>query len=64
MGGGDDVMKGGGSRIGNAEVESALVGHEAVVEAAVIGKPHRTAEEQTKAFVILKQGQNEFPNGN
>jgi len=57
-------MKGGGSRIGNAEVESALVGYEAVVEAAVIGKPPRTAGEKTKAFVILKQGQNEFPNGN
>ncbi|MEO8325288.1 MAG: acetyl-coenzyme A synthetase, partial [Nitrospirota bacterium] len=48
-------------RIGTAEVESALVSHEAVVEAAVIGKPHLTAGEETKAFVILKQGQEESP---
>ncbi len=57
MGRADDVVKVAGNRIGSAEVESALVSHEAVVEAAVIGKPHQTAGEMIKAFVILKQGQ-------
>ncbi|WP_447965750.1 acetate--CoA ligase [Nitrospira sp. Ecomares 2.1] len=61
MGRADDVVKVAGNRIGTAEVESALVSHEAVVEAAVIGKPHQTAGEQIKAFVILKQGQEETP---
>ncbi len=61
MGRADDVVKVAGNRIGTAEVESALVSHEAVVEAAVIGKPHPTAGEQIKAFVILKQGQKESP---
>lgn len=56
MGRADDVIKVAGNRIGTAEVESALVSHEAVAEAAVIGKPHRTAGESIKAFVILKQG--------
>jgi acetyl-CoA synthetase len=61
MGRADDVVKVAGNRIGTAEVESALVSHEAVVEAAVIGKPHPTAGEQIKAFVILKQGWKETP---
>ena len=61
MGRADDVVKVAGNRIGTAEVESALVSHEAVVEAAVIGKPHPTAGEQIKAFVILKQGQQDSP---
>ena len=56
MGRADDVIKVAGNRIGTAEVESALVGHPAVVEAAVIGVPHKTAGEAIKAFVILKQG--------
>lgn len=55
MGRADDVIKVAGNRIGTAEVESALVSHPAVAEAAVIGKPHRTAGESIKAFVILKQ---------
>jgi acetyl-CoA synthetase len=59
MGRADDVIKVAGNRIGTAEVESALVGHPAVAEAAVIGKPHRTAGESIKAFVILKQGHKE-----
>ncbi len=61
MGRADDVVKVAGNRIGTAEVESALVSHEAVVEAAVIGKPHQTAGEMIKGFVILKQGQQETP---
>ena len=56
MGRADDVIKVAGNRIGSAEVESALVSHHAVAEAAVIGKPHKTAGESIKAFVILKQG--------
>ena len=56
MGRADDVIKVAGNRIGTAEVESALVSHPAVAEAAVIGKPHKTAGESIKAFVILKQG--------
>ncbi len=56
MGRADDVIKVAGNRIGTAEVESALVGHAAVAEAAVIGKPHKTAGEAIKAFVILKHG--------
>ena len=59
MGRADDVVKVAGNRIGTAEVESALVSHESVVEAAVIGKPHPTAGEMIKAFVILKQGEND-----
>lgn len=55
MGRADDVVKVAGNRIGTAEVESALVSHKAVAEAAVIGKPHPTAGEQIKAFVILKE---------
>ncbi|RMH03203.1 MAG: acetate--CoA ligase [Nitrospirae bacterium] len=61
MGRADDVVKVAGNRIGTAEVESALVSHEAVVEAAVIGKPHKTAGEMIKAFVILAQGYQESP---
>jgi acetyl-CoA synthetase len=61
MGRADDVVKVAGNRIGTAEVESALVSHEDVVEAAVIGKPHKTAGEMIKAFVILKQGKTDSP---
>lgn len=61
MGRADDVIKVAGNRIGTAEVESALVSHDAVVEAAVIGKPHKTAGEMIKAFVILKQGETDSP---
>ncbi|MDE3019452.1 MAG: acetate--CoA ligase [Nitrospirota bacterium] len=61
MGRADDVIKVAGNRIGTAEVESALVSHPAVAEAAVIGKPHKTAGEAIKAFVILKQGEHESP---
>lgn len=52
----DDVMNISGHRIGTAEIESALVSHEAVVEAGVIGKPHPLKGESAKAFVILKKG--------
>jgi acetyl-CoA synthetase len=55
------VIKVAGNRLGTAEVESALVSHHAVAEAAVIGKPHKTVGETIKAFVILKQGETESP---
>ncbi len=61
MGRADDVIKVAGNRIGTAEVESALVSHPAVAEAAVIGKPHKTVGDAIKAFVILKQDQRESP---
>ena len=52
----DDVLKVSGHRIGNSEVESALVSHTKVAEAAVIGKPHKVKGESIVAFVVLKKG--------
>ncbi|HEV2186228.1 MAG TPA: acetate--CoA ligase [Stellaceae bacterium] len=52
----DDVIKSSGHLIGPFEVESALMEHSAVAEAAVIGKPDPMAGEVVKAFVALKPG--------
>ncbi|MBO8141280.1 MAG: acetate--CoA ligase [Firmicutes bacterium] len=52
----DDVINVSGYRLGSMEIESALVGHPAVAEAAVIGKPHPLKGEAVKAFVILRKG--------
>ncbi len=52
----DDVLKVSGHRIGNAEVESALVSHEAVSESVVVGVPDKIKGEEIVAFVILKEG--------
>jgi acetyl-CoA synthetase len=52
----DDVIKSMGHLIGPFEVESALLEHEAVAEAAAIGKPDPIAGEVVKAFVSLKSG--------
>ncbi len=52
----DDVISVAGHRIGTMEVESAIVEHPDVVEAAVIGKPDEVKGERIKAFVILKEG--------
>ncbi len=49
----DDVIKSSGYRIGPFEVESALLEHPAVVEAAVIGVPDELRGQRVKAFVIL-----------
>ena len=49
----DDVLKVAGHRIGNSEVESALVSHPMVAEAAVIGKPHEIKGESIVAYVVL-----------
>ena len=52
----DDVLNVAGHRIGSAEVESALVSHPAVAEAAVIGKPDQLRGETIKGFVTLRVG--------
>lgn len=52
----DDVLKVSGHRIGNSEVESALVSNPKVAEAAVIGKPHELKGESIVAYVILRGG--------
>jgi len=50
----DDVLKVAGHRLGTMEVESALVAHPRVAEAAVVGRPHEIKGESIVAFVILK----------
>ena len=52
----DDVLNVAGHRIGTMEVESALVDHSSVAEAAVVGKPHEIKGEALVAFVTLKEG--------
>jgi acetyl-CoA synthetase len=52
----DDVIKSAGYRIGPAEIESCLVKHPAVANAAVIGKPDETRGTIVKAFVVLQPG--------
>lgn len=52
----DDVIKVSGYRLGTAEVESALVSHPAVAEAACIGLPHEVKGNSIKAFVVLREG--------
>ena len=52
----DDVIKVSGHRLGTAEVESALVSHPAVAEAAAIGLPHEVKGNAIHAFVVLRMG--------
>jgi len=52
----DDVLNVAGHRLGTMEIESALVAHDAVAEAAVIGIPHEIKGQVPKAFVILQKG--------
>ena len=52
----DDVLNVSGHRLGTAEVESALVEHKAVAEAAVVGRPHDIKGQGVVAFVTLKEG--------
>jgi acetyl-CoA synthetase len=52
----DDVIKVSGHRLGSMEIESSMVSHPAVAEAAAIGKPDELKGEHVKIFVILKQG--------
>lgn len=53
----DDVIKVSGYRLGTAEIESSLVSHPAVAEAAVVGLPHEIKGHAIHAYVILKAGQ-------
>ncbi|MGQ0544259.1 MAG: acyl-CoA synthetase [Betaproteobacteria bacterium] len=57
----DDVIKSAGYRIGPAEIESCLVKHPAVANAAVIGKPDATRGAIVKAFVVLQPGHSPSP---
>jgi acetyl-CoA synthetase len=50
----DDVLNVSGHRLGTMEIESALVAHEEVAEAAVVGRPHDVKGEAIVAFVIMK----------
>jgi acetyl-CoA synthetase len=52
----DDVIKVSGHRLGTAEVESALVSHPAVAEAAAIGLPHEVKGQGIHTFVLLRSG--------
>jgi acetyl-CoA synthetase len=51
----DDVLNVSGHRLGTMEIESALVSHPLVAEAAVVGKPHDVKGEAITAFVVLKR---------
>jgi acetyl-CoA synthetase len=53
----DDVINVSGHRLGTAEIESALVGHKAVAEAAVVGFPHEIKGQGIYAYVTLKADQ-------
>jgi acetyl-CoA synthetase len=57
----DDVIKTAGHLVGPFEIESALMEHPAVAEAAAIGKPDEVAGNTIKAFVALKAGQKPGP---
>jgi len=52
----DDVIKVSGYRLGTAEIESALVSHPAIAEAAVIGLPHEVKGQAIYAYCLLRQG--------
>jgi len=52
----DDVINTGGHLVGPFEIESALIEHEAIAEAAVVGKPDEVNMEVVKAFVTLNPG--------
>ncbi len=56
LGRADDVLNVSGHRIGTADVESALVSHEAVAESAVVGVPDDIKGEAIKAYVVLRDG--------
>jgi acetyl-CoA synthetase len=52
----DDVINVSGHRLGTAEIESALVAHQSVAEAAVVGMPHHIKGQGIYAYVTLKSG--------
>ncbi|MBV8215104.1 MAG: acetate--CoA ligase [Verrucomicrobia bacterium] len=53
----DDVLNVAGHRLGTSEIESALVSHPAVAEAAVVGRPDPMKGQAVVAFVTLKEGE-------
>jgi acetyl-CoA synthetase len=57
----DDVINVAGHRIGTMEVESALVDHPSVAEAAVVGRAHDLKGQAIAAFVTMKEGQQTSP---
>jgi acetyl-CoA synthetase len=57
----DDVLNVSGHRLGTAEIESALVAHECVVEAAVVGFPHDIKGQGVWAYVTLSSGKAASP---
>ncbi len=58
----DDVIKVSGYRLGTAEIESALVSHPAVAEAAAIGLPHEVKGSAIHCYCILRAGFNPSDN--
>jgi acetyl-CoA synthetase len=61
MGRVDDVINVAGHRLGTAEIESALVSHPQVAEAAVVGRPDELKGQAIAAFVTLQQGREPSP---
>ncbi len=61
MGRVDDVINVSGHRLGTAEIESALVAHPKVAEAAVVGRPHELKGQAIAAFVSLEHGHQPSP---
>ena len=57
----DDVLNVAGHRLGTSEIESALVSHPSVAEAAVVGRPDELKGQAVVAFVTLKQGTTTLP---
>jgi acetyl-CoA synthetase len=57
----DDVLNVAGHRLGTAEIESALVAHHSVAEAAVVGRPDEIKGQGVVAFVTLKGGEKPSP---
>ena len=57
----DDVIKVAGYRLGTAEIESALVSHPAVAEAAAIGLPHDVKGNCIRCYVVLRAGREPSP---
>jgi acetyl-CoA synthetase len=61
LGRSDDTLKIAGKRVGPAEVESAAVGHPAVLEAAAIGVPHEVKGEVVVLITVLRPGEHDDP---
>jgi acetyl-CoA synthetase len=57
----DDVLNVAGHRLGTSEIESALVSHASVAEAAVVGRPDELKGQSVVAFVTLKEGEHPGP---